>query len=73
MIKEQKLAEKKAAQEKINQMRQQHNSSVTEERKVTSSAKESFKKIMRKNLNFRVAKYSCDPIIANLKYSGYSK
>ena len=43
MIKEQKLAEKKAAQEKINQMRQQHNSSVTEERKITSSTKASFK------------------------------
>ena len=69
MIKEQKLAEKKAAQEKINQMRQQHNSSVTEERKVTSSAKESFKKVMRKELKFRVAKYSCDLIIAHSKLS----
>ena len=32
MVKEQKMAEKKAAQERVNQMRQQHNSSVDQEK-----------------------------------------
>lgn len=38
MVKEQKMAEKKAAQERVAQMRQQHNTSIDQERKSTSSA-----------------------------------
>ena len=37
MVKEQKMAEKKAAQERVAQMRQQHNTSIDQERKSTSS------------------------------------